>query len=73
MIEERMVQSAVSKLSRGKETSRMGITKNHLLAVGIGACLGAATLGVMFHNILLWAAIGGALGVAYERRKRISR
>ncbi len=51
----------------------MEITKNHLLAVAIGACLGAATLGAMFHNVLLWAAIGGAVGVAYERRKRILR
>jgi uncharacterized membrane protein len=47
--------------------------KNHLLAVAIGAGLGAATLGIMLHQILLWAAIGGALGVAYERRKRIFR
>jgi hypothetical protein len=51
----------------------MDITKNHLLAVVIGAGLGAATLGAMFHNILLWAAIGGAVGVAYERRRRIPR
>jgi hypothetical protein len=47
--------------------------KNHLLAAAIGACLGAATLGAMFHSILLWAAIGGAVGVAYERRRRIPR
>jgi hypothetical protein len=51
----------------------MGTMKNHLLAVAIGASLGAATLGVMLHNILLWAAIGGAVGVAYERRNRISK
>ena len=49
----------------------MDTMKNHLLAVAVGASLGS--LGVMFHNVLLWAAIGGALGVAYERRKRISR
>jgi hypothetical protein len=47
--------------------------KNHLLAAAIGACLGAASLGVLLHQILLWGAIGGALGVAYERRKRIFR
>jgi len=47
--------------------------KNHLLAVAIGASLGAATLGVMFHNMLLWAAIGGVVGVAYERRNRVPR
>ncbi len=47
--------------------------KNHLLAAAIGACLGAGTLGVMLHQMLLWAAIGGALGVAYERRNRIFR
>lgn len=51
----------------------MDTMKNHLLAVAVGASLGAATLGVMFHSVLLWAAIGGALGVAYERRKRIPR
>jgi hypothetical protein len=51
----------------------METMKNHLLAVAFGASLGAATLGVMFHSVVLWAAIGGALGVAYERRKRISR
>ena len=51
----------------------MDTMKNHLLAATIGASLGAATLGVMFHSILLWAAIGGAVGVAYERRRRSSR
>jgi hypothetical protein len=51
----------------------MDTMKNHLLAVVIGASLGAVTPGVMFHSILLWAAIGGAVGVAYERRKRILR
>ncbi len=49
----------------------MSTMKNHLLAVAIGASLGAATLGVLFHNVWLWAAIGGALGVAFERRNRL--
>jgi hypothetical protein len=51
----------------------MSTMTRHLLAVVIGASLGAATLGAMFHQILLWASIGGALGVAYERRNRIPR
>ena len=58
---------------RAERAASMGTMKNHLLAVAIGASLGAATLGVMLHNILLWAAIGGAVGVAYERRNRISK
>jgi hypothetical protein len=51
----------------------MGTMRNHLLAVVIGVSLGAATIGVLSHQILVWAAIGGALGVAYERRHRIPR
>jgi hypothetical protein len=46
--------------------------RNHLLALAIGASLGAATLGLLMHHVILWAVIGGALGVAYERRNRIS-
>jgi hypothetical protein len=45
--------------------------KNHLLAIGIGMCMGGV-IGLMMHSILFGIAIGAALGVAYDRRNRRS-
>jgi hypothetical protein len=46
--------------------------KNYVgMGVAIGFVLGGA-FGVALHNILLWACIGAGVGIAYDRRNRIS-